>query len=170
MFRREPFYLFAAVVSPGLVLVGPRLLLSAADPLAFAGLNLQTTIEVVQKRYPHSHLVGHHVYVDDADSHDHIYGIDVPRRSDPSPQLRIFFERTGRTRHDYPLCELVARKLRNQYGAPVTVQDTQEEQSRNRRLIWRRGEEELALVCFQIRRQPLVASELILTAIPLPQR
>jgi hypothetical protein len=132
--------------------------LLAAESFAFARLSLQTTLEAAQKRYPHSSITGGHVYVSEADSHDHIYGIDLPGTG--NPRLRIFFERRGRQRHDYPRCEQIAAAIRQQYGEPAVVQEFDEERSRNRRLIWRRGDEDLSLLCFRMGRQPLYAAEL----------
>ena len=44
------------------------------------------------------------------------------------------------------------------------MQEFDEERSRNRRLIWRRGEEELSLLCFRMGRQALLAAELTITS------
>jgi len=104
------------------------------------------------------------VYIADADSHDHIYGIDLPAGSEATRRIRIFFERRGRQRNEYPRCEQVVAVITKQYGKPATVQDFSEEQSWNRRLIWRRGDEDLSLLCFRAGRQPLFAAELTITS------
>jgi len=142
--------------------VNARLL--STERLAFAGLSPRTTIEAARQRYPHSSINGGHVYVSEADSHDHIYGIDLPRPGQPSSHIRVFFERRGRERNEYPRCEQVAGIISKQYGRPAAVQEFREERSWNRRLLWRRGEEELSLICFRLVRQPLRAVELTITS------
>jgi hypothetical protein len=51
-----------------------------------------------------------------------------------------------------------------QYGEPAGVQEFNEERSRNRRLIWRRSEEELSLLCVRMGRQPFFAADLTITS------
>ena len=138
-------------------------LLWPAESFVFAGLSPRTTLEILQKRYPHSTITGGHVYVSAADSHDHIYGIDLPGGAG-SPTIRIFFERRGRKRNEYPRCGEVEAVIKRQYGDPAVVEEFEEEQARNRRLLWRRGKDDLSLLCFQMGRQPLFAAELTITS------
>jgi len=149
------------------LLAGIALLLGAirvwpAENFAFAGLSPRTTVQEAQKRYSRSLFTGRHVYVSEADSHDHIYGIDLPGSGEP--RVRIFFEYRRRDHNEYPRCEQVATAIRRQYGKPANIQEYDEERSRNRRLIWRSGNEELSLLCFQMGRQPLFAAELTITS------
>ena len=135
----------------------------AADDFMFAGLSRRTTIEDARKQYRHSAVVGRHIYVAEVDSHNHIYGIDLPSGPGPSGQLRVYFERNLGDRNVYPVCEDVAATIRKQYGEPTNIQDFAEERSRNRRLIWSHPGEELSLLCFRIRPQQLMAAELTIS-------
>jgi hypothetical protein len=137
----------------------------SAETVGFAGLSRQTGIEAARKRYPHSSIVGRHVYVSDADSHDHVYGIDLSDGSS-SGQLRVFFERPGVQRPAYPPCEGLTAAIKKQYGEPSAVQEFAEEKAWNRRVIWRRDGESLSLNCFRMGRQPLFAGELTITPDP----
>ena len=134
----------------------------AADGFVFGGLSLQTTLEDAKKRYPRSTIVGRHVYVSDADAHDHVYGIDLPDGGTVR-RLKVFFERSGSQGAEYPPCERLVKTIRTQYGEPSRVQEFDEERARNRRVSWVRGREELSLVCFRIGRQPFSASDLTIT-------
>ncbi|HTI54038.1 MAG TPA: hypothetical protein VMC04_07380 [Verrucomicrobiae bacterium] len=60
--------LLLAVAIPGLVQEG----------LSFVGLGLRRDLATVAARYPRSHRVGNYVYVAPEESHDHVYGIEVP--------------------------------------------------------------------------------------------
>ena len=111
----------------------------ASGEFCFRGLSRRTTLEAAHKRYPRSIITGRHVYISEAGSHDHIYGIDLPGSGNPS--VRIYFEHGGSQRNEYPRCEQVLALIRKRYGEPIVVQEFDEERSRNRRLIWRRGEE-----------------------------
>ena len=153
----------AAIALP-LGIIGAGLRLWPAESFAFAGLSPRTTIEAVRLRYRHSLIAGRHVYVAEADSHDHIYGIGLAQDGESSRRITIFFERRGRQRNEYPPCEQVAAAVRKHYGEPTVVQEFSEERSKNRRLTWRRGAEDLSLLCFRMGRQPLFASELTITA------
>ena len=135
----------------------------AQEGFQFAGLSLHTTIQEAQRRYPRSQVSGRHVYVSDADSHDHIHGIDLPDMTSSS-RLTVFFEQTTAKGNAYPLCEAVATPLRARFGAPANVQEFDEERSRNRRLRWRNAREEMSLLCFRQGRQPFSAAELTITA------
>ena len=137
----------------------------SAEGFEFAELSPQTTIQEARKRYPTSAILGRHVHVSEADSHDHVYGIDLSENAESPPSIRIFFERQGRQRQEYPRCEQVDATIRQKYGDPAVVQEFDEEQSRNRRLIWRRNGEELSLVCFRKGSQPLFAAELVITSV-----
>ena len=65
-----------------------------AEELSFAGLSRRTTGDQLKKRYPTSSMVGNFMYVSNADSHDHIYGIGIPG-TDPSGSLRPKRHRGG---------------------------------------------------------------------------
>jgi hypothetical protein len=149
--------LFAAVA----LMVG-TIRLTPAESLHFAGLSPRTTMQEAQKRYPRSSFTGRHVYVSEADSHDHIYGIDLPGTGEP--RVRVLFERWRRGHNDYPRCEQVAAVIKKQYGEPAVLQEFDEERSRNRRLIWRSGEDELSLLCFHMGRRPFFAMQLTITS------
>jgi hypothetical protein len=138
--------LAAVVLALGTLAVGPRLW--PAESLAFAGLSPRTTLEAAQQRYPRSTIVGRHVYVSHADSHHHIYGIDLPDAAQPA-RIRLFFERAVGERREYPLCDETAAVIRKQYGEPARVQEFTEERARNRRLVWRSAGDELSLLCFR---------------------
>ena len=133
--------------------------LFADGEFQFAGLSLRTTIEEARKRYPRSMILGQHVYVSDAESRDGVHAIDVPDAS-PNRSLRLNFERATARGNAYPACDTVLQTLRTQYGAPATVQEFDEERLRNRRLTWRRGAEEMSLLCFRRATQPYSAAEL----------
>jgi hypothetical protein len=126
---------------------------------SFAGLSLHTTLEEVRKRYPRSLISGHHVYVAETDSHDHIGAIDLPDDGQ-NRNLRVFFERKTARGNAYPPCQAVLGTLVKQYGDPLTVQEFDEERARNRRFVWRRGDEALSLLCFRLGRPTFSASEL----------
>ncbi len=135
----------------------------SAQQFSFAGLSRQTTVEEARKRYPRSSIFGQHINVAEADSHNHIYGIDVGLADAASRQLRLYFERKLRGRNVYPGCNDVAAIIRKQYGEPANIQNFIEERSRNTRLIWSSAGEELSLLCFRIGQQRLMAAELIIT-------
>jgi hypothetical protein len=46
------------------------------------------------------------------------------------------------------------------YGKPSAVQEFDEERARNRRFLWRRGDEAPTFICFRFGRQPFSAAEL----------
>lgn len=132
---------------------------SAEENFQFAGLSLGTTIQEARTRYPRSEFSGRHVYVSDAESHDDVHAIDLPDTT-PNRRLRLFFERTTAKGNSYPACDKVLATLRARYGAPATVQEFDEERSRNRRLIWRKVTEEMSLLCFRQQGQAFSAAEL----------
>jgi hypothetical protein len=129
------------------------------DGFVFAGLSLRTTLQEVQKRYPHSLISGHHVYVADTDSHDQIRAIDLPDEG-PNRRLGVFFERKTPRGNAYPACDQILSVLQRQYGKPSAVQEFDEERARNRRFLWRGGDEALTLLCFRFGRQPFSAAQL----------
>ncbi len=137
--------------------------LSAAQ-FSFAGLSRQTTDEEARKRYPHSSAFGQHIKVAEVDSHNHIYGVDVPSGAGSSRQLRLYFERNVRGRNVYPACDDIAVIIRKEYGEPVNIQNFTEERSMNRRFIWSNAGEELSLLCFRKGPQRLTAAELTITS------
>jgi hypothetical protein len=57
----------------------------------------------------------------------------------------------------------VLEPLQKKYGAAATTQEFDEERMRNRRYIWRRGDEEMSLLCFSARRPAFAASELTIS-------
>jgi len=125
-----------------------------AGVFSFTGLSLVTTVEELKHRYPNSSMVGNHLYVAEADSHDHIYGIEIPGPN-PGGRLRLSFERSRKLSHDaqpqYPTCEKILSILETRYGAPSRVKEFAEERSWNRRLSWEKDRELLSLHCFRMR-------------------
>jgi hypothetical protein len=135
---------------------------SGAEGFVYAGLSLRTTVEEARKHFPKSSLVGRHVYVADEESHDDIHGIDLPG-DDGNRRLRIFFERRGSRRNEYPRCEHNVARISAQYGEPARIQEFDEERSRNRRVSWFQRDEVLAVLCFRVGPQAHSAVELTIT-------
>lgn len=142
---------------------------AVADEFAFAGLSIGTTIQELKSRYPNSLMGGNYVYVSEADSHDHIYGIEIPGPN-PGGRLRLSFERSRELSHDgnpqYPSCHQVLSIVQARYGTPTRVEEFAEESSWNRRLSWTKGREVLSLHCFRSRQGTLLAEALTITASP----
>ena len=138
----------------------------SGEELTFAGLSRPTTVDQLKKRYPTSSMVGNYMYVSNADSHDHIYGIEIPA-TDTSGRLRLAFERmtgegaTGRPM--YPACAQILSILKKRYGSPTKVEQFSEEISRNRRLSWMKHGEILALHCFRISSNAFLAEAVTIT-------
>jgi hypothetical protein len=152
-----------AIISLLVILGGlPSSVTTAQEGFQFAGLSLRTTIQEAQRRYPRSQVSGRHVYVSDAESHDHIHAIDLPDMTS-NPRLTVFFEQTTAKGNAYPSCDALATPLRVRFGAPANIQEFDEERSRNRRLRWRNAREEMSLLCFRQGRQPFSAAELTIT-------
>jgi len=135
-----------------------------SESLSFAGLSARTTLKAVQQRYPHSTFVGNRLYVSETDARDHIYAIEL--YPEPPRRIRIVFERNHQGRQSYPRCEQIIATIRKEHGEPASVQEFREERSKNRRLTWRRGKEDLSLLCFRMGAQPLFAAELTITTDP----
>jgi len=152
------------------LLVGADAPAIAQDPgFSFAGFGLKTAAAAVAARYPRSTRVGNHVYVRPEESHDHIYGVEVP--GDGSPRVRITFERpagvpspdgSGR----YPTCAQVQRTIERTYGLPASIMEFSEASWRADRL-WQHGAEELRLLCFGTRDRPasLLAEGVLITPV-----
>jgi len=146
------------------------LLLLAASTLAyeleFAGLNLSTTAEELKKRYPKSSMVGNYMYLAEAESHDHIYGIEIPDGGSGG-RLRLVFERrqisNARRNPQYPSCQHVLSIIQTKYGAPGKIEEFAEEKSFNRRFSWTRKRELLALHCFSFNKKNFQAEALTIT-------
>jgi hypothetical protein len=139
-----------------------------AETFSFGDLHLRTTAEDLRHRYPASKLVGNYMYIAPSDSHDHIYGIQLPAK-DGAGRLKLFFERPdvphiGRERQ-YPRCDRLMSALRAKYGPPDTVEEYSEERARNRRLSWRRSQEVLALHCFRLHRVEFLAEALTIDVV-----
>jgi hypothetical protein len=132
----------------------------SAQQFSIAGLSRQTTVEEARVRYPGSSIFGQRIDVADADSHNHIYAIQLASADGSSRQLRLYFERHVHGRKVYPACDAVAATIRKQYGEPVNTQNFMEERSSNRRLIWSNASEELSLLCFRQGQQRFMAAEL----------
>ncbi|MCI0420242.1 MAG: hypothetical protein L0387_32080 [Acidobacteria bacterium] len=137
-----------------------------AEELAFAGLSRRTTVEELKKRYPKSSMVGDYMYVSNADSHDHIYGIEIPG-TDAAGRLRLAFERArgegAGSRPQYPPCRQVLAVLEKSYGSPTKVEEFSEESSRNRRLSWMKHGEVLSLHCFRMDSKVFLAEAVSIT-------
>jgi uridine kinase len=141
------------------------LLLAVATPalaqegaLTFAGLGLRSGVATLEARYPRSQRVGNYVYVAPEESHDHIYGIEVSG-VEPGRRLRVTFERpdgvpspdgSGR----YPTCASVQGVIERANGSPASIVEFAEEASWRADRVWRRGLEELRLICFGERNRP----------------
>jgi uridine kinase len=141
--------LLLAVATPALAQQGP---------LTFAGLGLRSDVAAVEARYPRSPRVGNYVYVAPEESHDHIYGIELSG-VEPGRRLRVTFERpdgvpspdgSGR----YPTCASVQRLIERANGSPASIVEFAEEASWRADRVWRRGLEELRLICFGERNRP----------------
>jgi hypothetical protein len=135
---------------------------SAEQNFQFGGLSLRTTVQDAVKRYPRSEVLGQHIYVADSESHDDIHAISLPATT-LNRRLVVFFERAAAGGNSYPSCDKVLRALRA-YGTPATVQEFDEERSRNRRFTWRQETEEMSLLCFRRPTSPtFLAAELTIT-------
>ncbi|HEX5531111.1 MAG TPA: hypothetical protein VFZ82_16205 [Methylomirabilota bacterium] len=141
--------LLLAVATPALAQEGP---------LTFAGLGLRSGVATLEARYPRSQRVGNYVYVAPEESHDHIYGIQVSG-VEPGRRLRITFERpddvpspdgSGR----FPTCASVQGAIERANGSPASIVEFAEEASWRADRVWRRGLEELRLICFGERNRP----------------
>jgi hypothetical protein len=128
------------------------------EPFTFAGLGLRSDLAAVESRYPRSRRAGSYVYVAPEESHDHIYGIEVPVR-EPGRRLRVIFERpdgvpspdgSGR----YPTRGSVQEGIERAYGPPASILEFAEGVSWRADRLWRRGREELRLICFGKRNRP----------------
>jgi hypothetical protein len=153
------------------LLVGADAPAIAQDPgFSFAGFGLKTAAAAVAARYPRSTRVGNHVYVRPEESHDHIYGVEMP--GDGSRRVRITFERpagvpspdgSGR----YPTCAQVQRTIERTYGLPASIMEFSEEASWRADRLWQHGTEELRLLCFGTRGRPasLLAEGVLITPV-----
>ena len=153
------------------LLVGRAAPAIAQDPgFTFAGFGLKTDAAAVAARHPRSTRVGNHVYVRPEESHDHIYGVEVP--GDGSRRVRITFERpagvpspdgSGR----YPTCAQVQRTIERTYGLPASIMEFSEEASWRADRLWQHGTEELRLLCFGTRGRPasLLAEGVLITPV-----
>ena len=146
----------AAWLVPLLAVTAPAL--AQEGPFTFAGLGLRSDVATVAARYPRSHRLGNYVYVAPEESHDHIYGIEVPG-VESGRRLRVTFERpagvpstdgSGR----YPTCASVQRRIERTNGSPASIVEFAEEASWRADRVWRRGLEELRLICFGERDRP----------------
>jgi len=137
----------------------------AAQPesFTFAGLNLKTTMADLKKRYPSSMALDTLVYLSDKESHDHISTIGLSSNG-AARTLTITFEQQRQGSATYPSCEQSLSRLKERYGNPTNVANTQEERARNRRFEWTTATESLTLNCFQMPRQPLNAERLTITS------
>lgn len=154
--------LLLAVAIPGLAQEGP---------LTFVGLGLGSDLATVETRYPRSHRAGHYVHVAPEESHDHVYGIEVPDGG-PARRLRVTFERpdgvpspdgSGR----YPTCASVQRQIERAYGSPASILEFAEEASWRADRVCRRGLEELRLICFGQRNRPASLEAEAVVIVPL---
>ena len=134
-----------------------------ASAFDFAGLNLNTTMADLKKRYPKSTALDTLVYLSDEESHDHISTVGVSRNG-PARTITIAFERQIQGRATYPLCEQLVSRLKARYGNPANATDAQEERARNRRFEWKTSAESLTLSCFQGPRQPRYAERLTMAS------
>jgi hypothetical protein len=129
----------------------------------FAGLSLETTMEELTKRYPHSTAIGTRVYLSDEESHDHISTIGLSSNG-AARTLVITFERQRGGRAAYPSCEPSLSRLKQRYGDPTRVVEATEERALNRRFEWTTSIESLTLHCFRMPREPLYAERVTISA------
>lgn len=147
----------------------PRVVEQHTSPkpyFSFAGLSRATTQEDLRNRYQTSNLVSHYVYVSDADSHDHIYGIEIPSPGG-SQRFRLSFgrkvEEGSRRRFDYPACDSILSRLQSAYGQPLESRESNEEAMRTRLHEWRQQGEALLLRCFYTKDGSLLAEAISVT-------
>ena len=156
-------FLEATRQSAVLALLACSVLAAQPESFTFAGLNLETTMADLKRRYPSSMALDTLVYLSDEESHDHISTIGLSSNS-AARTLTITFERRRRGRATYPLCGQSLSRLKESYGSPADVMDAQEERARQRRFKWNTSTESLTLACFQMPRQPLYAERLTITS------
>jgi len=175
--RRLDRWALLAEVAAGVIPALPLLLILASSSAApepaftFGDLHLQSGNAEIAQRYPASRRVGDYVYVAPQDSHDHIYGIELPGPG-PARRLRVSFERPdgvpspdGRGR--YPRCETVERILQQVYGPPAALDQFAEEASRRSDRLWQRSGEELRLICFGEPGRPMTLFAEAVTITPI---
>ena len=142
-----------------LALLGWTVLAAQPEFFTCAGLDLETTLADLKKRYPSSVAVDTLVYLSDEESHDHISTIGL-RSNGPARTLTITFERRREGRVTYPSCGQSLSRLKERYGSPANVVDAQEERALKRQYEWTTPTEALTLDCFRMPRQPLYAERL----------
>src|SRR5258708_4339019 len=100
-----------------------------APAFSFAGVRLDSDLDQVATRYPHSTRASQYIDVAPEDSHDHISGIEVSGAGS-TRRVRISFEtrREGQP-PDYPPCAQVQTKLEQQFGPPASIRRFAEERS-----------------------------------------
>ena len=123
-------------------------LASQPAPFSFAGVTLDSDLDQIAIRYPHSTRAGQYIRVAPEDSHDHISAIEISGAG-PSRRVRISFEiRREGQRPDYPTCAQVQRKLEQQFGPPGRIRRFAEEASQRADRHWTHRAEALMLICF----------------------
>lgn len=152
--RNKPKLMVSVMGSFALLVLNLSFLSSSTltDGFGFAGLSLKTTVGELKKRYPKSPMVANYMYLSEIESHDHIYGIEIP--ANPGGRLGLVFERpqslgsphNGR----YPACQQIVSVIQSRYGLPTRVEEFAEEKSLNRRFSWTRQGEILSLHCFRV--------------------
>ena len=122
----------------------PPALLADAK-LSYAGFTVDTTIEEVAGRYPHSNVGDTWVAVADADSHDFIRHISVI----PSGITLGLVRKLASGEEVFPHCLEVFDRIYAAHGGPDIVQNLQEEAIKVHRRVWKRGNEYLSLRCLE---------------------
>ena len=155
--------------------IGPRILglaaaLTAVGALAaqapvflFGGVGLASDLSQVARRYPHSLRNGDILYVDPADTTDHISTIALSGAG-PSRRLRVTFELERGGRKDNPACADVQRMLDAQFGVP-TIRTFREEAVERADRQWRSATEEMTLVCFAGPRRAWLAEAVVINPV-----
>jgi hypothetical protein len=139
-------FLLTALFLPPLCASAP------ATSFSFAGLSRTTTAAELALRYPRSSLSGNYMELSAADTHDHIYSIELPGMARQG-RFRLGFERpesqgaAGR----YRSCDKVEADIKARYGPPDDIDEYREELVLNRRLVWRGQSETLYLHCFRMK-------------------
>lgn len=120
---------------------------------SFAGFRVTDQIDEVSGRYPNSKRTANYIYVSEADSRDHIYGILFDSHGDFT-RVRLNFEKKsigpdGRNRGDYPSCRSVYERFSKDHGPEMTNQRYYEEMTETHNRIWKVGREIAKLRCFR---------------------
>lgn len=123
----------------------------ATESLAYSGIGLATMMTALKTQFPNSRADGDALEVDERDSRDHIYGVQLIGRG-KSRVVRIGFARPSggesRKQPRFPKCKVVEAAVRAKHGAPDEVRKFSEEATQRADRIWKSSGETLTLRCF----------------------